>query len=286
MRYRSGSPWYSGGGILGFPPAISQIVLVNLIVFLMEPVVFGSMAPHGLALVPREALAKGMVWELFTYMFLHGGFMHLFFNMFGLLMFGPDLERWWGSRNFTKYYLITGVGAGVVQVLTAYLFPGGGPYPAYLIPTIGASGAIFGVLVAFGMAFPERTVLLFLIVPVSARTMVIIFGLLELTMALQYQGGGGVARFAHLGGMLVGYLYLRQETLLWKGKRWWRQVRGGRFRRTARRNEETDPALRAEIDRILDKISREGMGSLTRREREMLAESAERARRRQRGEPE
>jgi membrane associated rhomboid family serine protease len=224
------------------------------------------------------------VWELVTYMFLHGGFMHLFWNMFALVIFGSDLERWWGPRDFLKYYFITGAGAGVIHVLTAYLFPGSAGAAPY-IPTIGASGAVFGILLAFGMAFPDRQVLLFFVLPISARMMVILYGILELSMAVQYQGGDGVARFAHLGGMLVGYLYLKHETLFWRVRRWWFQARGSMGSRTPRSSSKHNGEMKEEIDRILEKISREGMGSLTKEERKILSESADRARKRQNDPP-
>jgi membrane associated rhomboid family serine protease len=269
---------------MGFPPAISQIVMVNVIVFLLQPLVLKSFMLSGLALVPAQVVTKGMVWELVTYMFLHGGFMHLAFNMFALVIFGSDLERWWGSRDFVKYYFVTGAGAGVIHVLMAYIFPGtGGAAP--FIPTIGASGAVFGILLAFGLAFPQRRVLLFMVVPVSARTMVILYGILELSMAVQYQGGDGVARFAHLGGMLVGYLYLKHETLFWRVRRLWQGAQGSVGTRARRASPPPDAASKEEIDRILDKISREGMGSLTKEERRILSESADRARKRQHGDP-
>ncbi len=283
MSYRSRSSW-SGGGFFGFPPAISQLVLINVIVFLLEPLVLGSYAPRGLALVPADVVTRGMVWELVTYMFLHGGFTHILFNMFGLIIFGADLERWWGSRDFLKYYFITGIGAGLVHILTSYLFPGHGMFPSTMVPTIGASGAIFGVLVAYAMAFPNRQVLLWFVIPVSARTFVIGYGILELITAVQHQPGDTVARFAHLGGMLVGYLYLKHDMLWWRAKRLLNRP-GGLPRVHVRREEppEEDDQLKERIDQILEKISREGMGSLTKDEERLLKKRADRARRRQGG---
>jgi membrane associated rhomboid family serine protease len=268
---------------------ISQLVLINVAVFLLQQLIpegmlyrlpFGpavSGVPNGFALVPSQVLTKGMVWELFTYMFLHGGFMHILLNMFYLIMFGSELERWWGSRDFFKYYTITGVGAGVIHVLTSYIF-GSNPN----IPTIGASGAIFGVLIAYGLAFPNRKILLWFIIPVSARTLVALAALFELYMTVEYRGGDGVARFAHLGGMLVGYIYLKQETLGWRIRRFLGRVRSAQ-QRPRHRSGTDDPRFQARIDEILEKISREGMGSLTDEEKRLLRESAERARRRQQG---
>lgn len=293
MSYRPTRSWSGGGGggILGLPPAISQILMANVIVFLLQPLVLQPLMYNGLSLVPSQVMTKGMVWELVTYMFLHGSFMHIFFNMFALVMFGSDLERWWGSRDFVKYYFITGIGAGLTQILTSYLFPGnpvivgGQMVTASGIPTIGASGAVFGVLLAFGMAFPQRQVLLFFVLPISARMMVILYGILELSLAVQTHGGDGVARFAHLGGMLVGYVYLKHEMLLWRVKRWWGQTRRSVSSRAPRPSSRGDGEMKEEIDRILAKISREGMGSLTKEERRILTESADRARKRQQNDP-
>lgn len=276
MSHRQ-SAWHGAGSILGFPPAISQLVLINVIVFLLQQLT--PLIQHWFALVPQQVVTRGMVWQLVSYMFLHGGFTHILFNMFGLVIFGSDLERWWGSRDFLKYYFITGIGAGVIHILAAYAFPGHF-LPSTLVPTIGASGAIFGILVAYAMAFPNRQVLLWFVIPVSARTMVILFGLIELVTAFQHQGGDGVARFAHLGGMLVGYVYLKQETLLRRVKR---GVRGARTRAAhPSESPEEEAGRKEQIDRILEKISRNGMGALSKEERRILAESAERARR-QRG---
>ena len=282
MNYRRGPV---AGGILGFPPAISQLVLINAIVFLIQMLlpesslyrIMGSpvpMIPTGLGLVPNQVVTQGMVWQLVTYMFLHGGVMHVLLNMFYLVMFGSDLERWWGSREFVKYYFICGIGAGIIHVITTFVFD-----LDPRIPTIGASGAVFGVLIAYGMAFPTRRILLWFVIPVSARALVAIAAFIELAMTVEYRGGDGVARFAHLGGMLVGYLYLKQESIAW----WVKQRLGERRRPSRRFRRDQDAGLQATIDDILDKISREGMGSLSEEEKQLLHESAERARRKQQG---
>jgi rhomboid family protein len=282
LNYRRGPV---AGGILGFPPVISQLVLINAIIFLVQMLlpqgalyrIMGSpipMIPNALGLVPFQVV-HGMVWQLVTYMFLHGGVMHVLLNMFYLVMFGSDLERWWGSREFLKYYFICGIGAGIIHVATTYAFD-----LNPLIPTIGASGAVFGVLIAYGMAFPTRRILLWFVIPISARALVAIAAFIELAMTVEYRGGDGVARFAHLGGMLVGYLYLKQESI-----GWWIKKSLGENRRSSRRRfrRDHDADMQATIDDILEKISREGMGSLSEEEKQLLHESAERARRKQQG---
>jgi hypothetical protein len=194
-------------------------------------------------------------------------------------MFGRELEYYWGSMEFLKYYIICGIGAGVIQMITAIM---GGDA---MIPTVGASGAIFGILVAYGMYFPNRQILLWFVFPMSARTLVIMFAVLELVMGIQ-NPHGGIARFAHLGGMLVGFLYLKRNMLIWKSK----QLMAGRSAPTGnRRPSHREPVIspeeearrKVEIDRILTKISQEGMGSLTAEEKRLLEDSAQRARNRQ-----
>jgi membrane associated rhomboid family serine protease len=130
--------------------------------------------------------------------------MHIFFNMFGLWMFGTPLERSWGGHRFLRYYLLTGVGAGLLNVAVS-LFWGG---QAATIPTIGASGAIYGILLAFGLLFPHTPILIWFLFPVPARIFVAIFGALAFLSALQGPGSG-VSHISHLGGMVFGFLYLR-----------------------------------------------------------------------------
>ena len=150
------------------------------------------------------------VWQLLTYGFLHDitGLGHLFFNMFALWMFGRDLEQLLGSQRFLIYFLVCVVGAGIVQLVVALL--AGGVYP-----TLGASGGVFGVLLLYGMAFPNRTIVLLVPpIPMKAKYFVLGFGLLELYLGISGRAPG-VANFAHLGGMLFGFLLLQY----WKSQR-------------------------------------------------------------------
>jgi membrane associated rhomboid family serine protease len=148
----------------------------------------------------NELSSNFYIWQLITYQFMHGGFMHLFFNMLALWMFGAELESLWGSRKFLIYYLLCGIGAGLVQLFISPLFSN----PA---PTIGASGAIYGILVAFGMTFPNRTIMMFpIFFPIPAKIFVILFAGMELLNGLN--SSDGVAHFAHLGGAVMGVLLL------------------------------------------------------------------------------
>ena len=146
-----------------------------------------------------------MPWQVVSYAFLHGDTLHLFFNMLGLWMFGAELEQLWGRRRFMQYLLASVLVAAAVQLGVTWMT--GSP-----TPTVGASGALFGLLLAFGMLFPHRTIMpLFPPIPMKARTFVMVFGGLELLFGLM--GGGGIAHFAHLGGMLGGWLMIRH----WRG---------------------------------------------------------------------
>jgi membrane associated rhomboid family serine protease len=213
-----------------------------------------------------------MVWQLVTYMFLHGGIWHFVWNMFGLVIFGRNLELYWGTREFYKYYFVTGIGAGVIQVLTTYLFG-----EVTWIPVIGASGAIFGVAVAYAMAFPKHTIMLWLVIPISARTLVILYLFMEVARILQNPGGDGVARFAHLGGALVGYLYLKNETLFWRVRRLWSRVQAT-VEQSQRPRQGGDAHDEERVNEILDKINREpdGIASLTEEERQFLHDARRR----------
>lgn len=143
------------------------------------------------------------IWQPFTYMFMHAGFWHLFCNMFTILFFGPTIEREWGEKKFLIYYIVCGVGAAIIQQLTWMLHPG-------LACTVGASGAVFGILFAFAWLFPEQKMfLLFIPIPLSSRVFVAIFALIELFSGVAPLAGDNVAHFAHLGGMLFGYLLIK-----------------------------------------------------------------------------
>jgi len=154
-------------------------------------------------------------WQVVSYGFLHGSMLHLFFNMLGLWMFGSELERLWGRARYAQFLLASLLAAALTQLLITWLTRSN-------VPTVGASGALFGLLLAFGMLFPNRVIMpLFPPIPMKARTFVIVFGVIELLFGLS--GRSGVAHFAHLGGMLGGFLMIR----FWRGQ----APFGGRRRR-------------------------------------------------------
>ena len=184
------------------PNVIFALLVANGIIFALQ-----QMSPRfmtiNFALWPAtHPQSPFMPWQLLTYGFLHGNLTHIAFNMFGWWMFGQDLERLWGPKRFLNYFLVCVVGAGIIQLLVAG-FQGG------LYPTVGASGGLFGLLLAYGLTFPNRIVVpLFPPLPMRAITFVFVFGLLELYLGVS-GGAPGIANFAHLGGMLVGFMMLR-----------------------------------------------------------------------------
>ena len=160
---------------------------------------------------PAGVAPSFLPWQLLSYGFLHGSFMHLAFNMLALVMFGAQLEHVWGDRRYLTYFLVCVVGAGICQLVVGSWAVSQGA-PAY--PTIGASGGVFGLLLAYGMLFPnQRVMLLIPPIPMKARTLVIVYGLFELGLGITGLQPG-VAHFAHLGGMLFGWLLIRK----WRGQ--------------------------------------------------------------------
>jgi membrane associated rhomboid family serine protease len=198
-RYPSSGVSYSiGPG--GISPAVKLLIIVNVAVFVLDQIMRNAMTLR-LGLSPQAVFTQLALWQPVTYLFLHGGIGHLLFNMLALWMFGTDLERTWGTRFFTKYYFITGIGAAATMLLLSLVLDS-----MYYSLTVGASGAIYGLLLAYAMYFPHRTIF-FIIFPLPARVFVILAGVLAFINSAD--SGGGVAHSAHLGGLVIGYLYLK-----------------------------------------------------------------------------
>lgn len=308
------------------PTVTRNLLLANVVCFIAMLLLSAGM---GLDLNDKLGLHFFLapdfhVYQLLTYMFMHGGWSHIFFNMFALWMFGCVVERTWGPRRFLIYYFVCGLGAGLLQEgaqfvtyslegLAAYdaVNIGGGqlmPTSEYLNlwTTVGASGAIYGVLLAFGMLYPEERIFIFpLPVPIKAKWFVLIYAALELFMAWQ-SSGDGVAHLAHLGGMAFGYLLIRHWGInpdfgmgdyssgsFKKLRRNWEEKRRRRAEKKrkeshndgwneAARNPDWDynarrTATQAEVDRILEKIRQSGYDSLTAREKQTLFDESRRS---------
>ena len=202
---RSYATGFNAGGY--FPKGVRWLLIVNTALFVLYffATVFGAgevFSPFGL--VASDVVNRFYIWQLFTYLFLHSplGFGHILFNMLTLWMFGKDLEAAWGTERFLKYYFLCGIGAGVCVVLANYF---ANPF----VRTIGASGAIYGVLIAFGMLFPDVQVLFSFIFPMKAKYFVALIG--AITFLSSFGANTGVSNIAHLGGMVFGYAYLKTQ---------------------------------------------------------------------------
>lgn len=252
-----------------FPPAVKWLIILNVAFFLGPRVLFFNLYTfHQIfGLVPARLFGNLFIWQPVTYMFLHGGTWHILINMFILWMFGSELERTWGTREFLKFYFIAGIGAGLVNVVFSIFSP-----ETWHIPIIGASGAIYGVLVAYAMLFPNRLVYVYFLIPVKVKYLVIFLVAIEF---LSTYRADGVAHFAHLGGALFGFLYLRYN-MRWRLKKWSVSefVQRLREERMARKREEGDK-LMDEVDAILDKINKVGYENLTRREKKILEKASD-----------
>lgn len=187
------------------PPITQALILINVAVFCLD-IALNHMLSAYMALWPVQS-PFFMPWQIGTYAFLHGSITHLFFNMFGIWMFGGELERIWGPRRYMQFFAASVLAAAGAQLVISLL--SGSPNP-----TVGASGGLFGLLLAFGMMFPNRTIMpLFPPIPMKAKVFVAIYGGIELFFGVTGTASG-VAHFAHLGGMLGGWLMMRY----WRGQ--------------------------------------------------------------------
>ena len=200
MAYYGNSPSVFFGGPV--TRTVKLLIIANVAVYLLqvvEQIIGSNVLVTYFGLIPRRVTQELMVWQFVTYMFLHGGVFHIFFNMLTLFMFGNELDRYWGARRFLRYYFLTGIGAGVCSWLVAM--------NAFAV-IIGASGAIYGLLLAYGLLYPNRIVYLNLLIPVKVKWLVIFMGAVSFISSVT-GGEPGVAHVAHLAGMLVGLVYLK-----------------------------------------------------------------------------
>jgi membrane associated rhomboid family serine protease len=206
MRRYSSSPYavsYSfGPGPLS--PAIKVLIAANAGAFLVQALL--PRVTYWFGLMPAAVVEDLRVWQLASYMFLHAGLFHIVFNMLALWMFGTELERIWGTQQFLKFYFVCGIGAAFLTVLFS-LLPFGFAQPVYQSIVIGASGAIYGLLLAYALYFPDRPILAFMLFPMPAKYFVLLIGAIAFYSSLG--AGSGVANATHLGGLAVGYLFLK-----------------------------------------------------------------------------
>lgn len=211
-------------------------------------------------LIPAFVITKGYVWQVVSYMFLHGSFTHILFNMYALLIFGTHIEQAWGSKKFLIYYFFTGVGAGVT-ILVINIFAGG---VGYYVPTIGASGAVFGLLLAFGLLFPDAVILLFFFIPIRAKYLVVLYGALEFYLLWSSGGQSTISHVGHIGGLVFGIIYFlfdRRRRVEFKSK-----IRRAQWNARAKTNEvvpRREKASREELEDILRRVKENGSNAIT-----------------------
>jgi membrane associated rhomboid family serine protease len=280
-EYETPRPYFRFGPKL--TPTVKVLIFINVVVFIATvrslDRAIEAYATYGaaswlvrLCLVPDFLLRKAFLWQLVSYMFLHAGIFHILLNMFVLWMFGSQVEARLGKKRFLHLYFLSGIGAGLCHAVTSW---------GSKTPMLGASGAVFGVLVAFAMLFPDRyvTLFLFFIFPVTlkAKHLVLGFALLEIVSVIT-AARDNVAHFAHLGGLLFGYVYMKYRYRLslpyafaerfssdWKRRWLWRKRPKYKYKPM-----DAEEFIDREVDPILAKISRHGISSLTRKEKRIL----------------
>ncbi len=299
MSYSQNTNYYRPSlfrGFRFFPPVVKALLLINIGIFLFAGFFglfrigdysFAYMIESTFALYPLFTDLPEMppfhLWQLFTYMFMHAGFIHLLFNMFALWMFGMELENNWGSKKFLLFYLACGIGAGISNIFLGPLFGQGGP-------TVGASGAVYGILLAFGIIFPDRPIFLYFFIPIRAKYFVMIFMAIELYAGITGTQDG-IAHFAHLGGAAVGCILIILDSKRYKLISFWEKFisiyqKPGRYTTATKKGsdtisdakffdiEENQDALQQQVDEILDKISKEGYQNLSEKEKQILFEAS------------
>ena len=252
---------------------------INLVVFMLDAVLSGS--SRGASLAPAlagnfnvgQAIFGGQIWRFFTYQFLHADFFHLLFNMIALFFFGPMLEQWWGPRRFLAFYLLCGTMGALV--FTAFVFTPGLIDVTASDHLIGASGSIFGILIAAAILFPHQRVMFMMIIPMTLRVMALfLLGLVFLSLLAGGGNAGGDA--AHLGGALLGWILVkRPHWLNWADRPWFSRISARELRQKYQRSRhqkriQVQRDLESEVDRILDKVQREGLQSLSGAEKRTL----------------
>ena len=263
-------------------PIVKRLLIINGAVFLIQFVLgsYNGVIQQNFGLSYR-AIQEYMVWQFLTYMFLHGGWLHIIFNLLTLWMFAGSLEEIWGSKLFLKYYIYCGVGAGIF--ITAMNLYTGNPNP-----TIGASGALYGILLAYGMTWPNREVLLYFLIPIKIKYLVLIFGLIEFFGTFN-QSNTGISHIGHIGGLVSGFILLKfffkKPPQKFSGSagvassRKGSPEKSGNFvsaffkkRRLEKKKHEIEKRIEAKeiIDTLLEKIARSGMSSLTHEEKKNL----------------
>ena len=259
-------------GTPGISRGIKTILIATLVVYVFQVIPqTGRLLLNWGSLIPYLTFAQGQFWRLVSYMFLHdpNAPFHILFNLLMLWMFGNEIETIWGTKRFTYFYFICGIGSGFFSLLNLF------NARMSLTPVIGASGAVLGVLTMYAYYFPHRQVLLFFILPVNIRIVILGYALLSLFGA--FSSGGVISHITHLGGIVVALSYVKLYPLF---TGFFENISTMRSERLSRRRAEEEAGRKAfferEVDPILEKIAREGMESLTKEEKQILKKAAAR----------
>jgi membrane associated rhomboid family serine protease len=253
------------------PQGIKTIIIINVIIFaILEISGLKSDIFRQFGLIPSKTLFEATIWQPFTYMFLHDGFLHILLNMLFLWMFGKDVEIAWGKIAFYKYYMVTGVGSGLLNAIIHY---------HSTIPVVGASGAVFGVLLAFAVLYPNRIVLLYGLVPIRVKYLVIGLAFIALFSSILLKDSR-VSHLTHLSGMITGFIYLNWNWLKWKLKTLVQPKKEEKPTKSFSVNEKQqrkvyNTLIQRRVDEILDKLSEEGWDKLTDAEQKILYRASE-----------
>ena len=242
-----------------FTDAIKILISINALLFLLRYI-----AQSQFDLAQIFGLSSNsvwpMIWQPFTYMFIHGDFFHVFMNMFVLWMFGSEMESIWGKKEFLKFYFITGIGSGLIWLV--FNFSGN----AVLI---GASGAIYGILLAYGLMFPNRKVLIYFLFPVKVKYFVIFLGLMAFVSSLSYSGSN-ISHLTHLSGMMIGFVYMKSK---WTIKRFSLLLNSYlasiKYKKSIKKEKQL-ANIQANVDKLLDKVSEVGFDALSEDEKDKL----------------
>jgi membrane associated rhomboid family serine protease len=271
----------NGSSFNGYRNWVIKIIFINMAVFLIQnlSINMNSIMPYKIGidgqifeakisimnyyfgLIPALVVTKYYVWQFVTYMFLHGGFLHIFFNMYGVMLFGAPIENLWGTKKFLIYYFFTGIGAGITIFVVNYFILGGVDIH---IPTIGASGALFGLLLAFGMLFPNAELLIFFVLPIKAKYLVVIYGAIELTAQIS-GGNSGISHLGHLGGLLFGLIFFsisKKRGIEFSAKKMKARMDKDVIKREKIFNSDSEQSVKS-LSVILDKLKNDGVNSIT-----------------------
>jgi len=251
--------------ILTMPNGVKLLLIINIIVFvLIELSGRRSILFLSFGLVPSMVWTQLKIWQIFTYSFIHGGFFHIFFNMFVLWMFGKDLENQWGTKDFLNYYFVCGMGAGFITVLFGI---------NSIIPIVGASGAIYGLLVAYGFTYPNRLVYLYGLFPLKVKHMVLGLGVIAFFASMS-ASQSNISHITHISGMIIG-LIMMYFNLSWSGlKMWYFKFRLKNISQQSSTNNDKEKQMRQKVDEILDKLNDNGWESITEKEEKYLNQAS------------